>query len=30
MRVLLFSHSKQVCRIKVQDGRVIDVQLEDS
>jgi hypothetical protein len=30
MRVLLFDHSKQVARIKVQDGRVVDVQLEDN
>lgn len=30
MRVLLFAHSKQVARIRVQDGRVIDVQLEDA
>lgn len=30
MRVLLFDHSKQVARIKVESGRVVDVQLEDS
>ena len=30
MRMLLFSHSKQVARISVQDGRVTDVQLEDA
>jgi hypothetical protein len=30
MRILLFSHSKQVARIRVQDGRVTDVQLEDA
>ena len=30
MRLLLFSHSKQVARVRVQDGRVIDVQLEDA
>ena len=30
MRVLLFDHSKQVARIKVQDGRVVDVQIEDA
>jgi hypothetical protein len=30
MRLLLFAHSKQVARVRVQDGRVIDVQLEDS
>lgn len=29
MRLLLFSHSKQVARIQVQDGNVIDVQVED-
>ncbi len=30
MRLLLFSHYKQVARVQVQDGRVTDVQLEDS
>ena len=30
MRCLLFDHSKQVARIRVQDGRVVDVQLEDA
>jgi hypothetical protein len=30
MRCLLFDHSKQVARIKVQDGRVVDIQLEDA
>jgi hypothetical protein len=30
MRLLLFDHSKQVARIRVQDGRVVDVQVEDS
>jgi len=30
MRVLLFDHSKQNCSVRVQDGRVIDVQLEDA
>lgn len=30
MRLLLFSHSKQVARVRVQDGRVVDVQLEDA
>ncbi len=30
MRMLLFSHSKQVARVRVQDGRVVDVQLEDA
>lgn len=30
LRMLLFSHSKQVARVRVQDGRVVDVQLEDA
>ena len=30
MRCLLFDHSRQVARIRVQDGRVVDVQLEDA
>jgi len=30
MRLLLFDHSKQVGRVRVQDGRVVDVQLEDA
>ena len=30
MRVLLFSHSKQVGRIRVQDGRVVSVEIEDA
>ena len=30
MRLLLFDHSKQVARVRIQDGRVTDVQLEDS
>ncbi len=30
MRVLLFDHSKQVARVRIQDGRVVDVQLEDN
>ena len=30
MRVLLFDHSKQVARIRVQDGRVISVDVEHS
>lgn len=30
MRLLLFDHSKQVGRIRIQDGRVVDVQLEDA
>lgn len=29
MRVLLFDHSKQVCRISVQNGQVVQVDLED-
>lgn len=29
MRCLLFDHSKQVARVRVQDGRVVDIQLED-
>lgn len=29
-RVLLFDHSKKIGRIRVQDGRVIDVQVEDA
>ena len=29
-RVLLFDHAKQVARIKVMDGRVVDVQVEDA
>ena len=29
-RVLLFDHSKKVARIRVQDGRVVDVQVEDA
>lgn len=29
LRVLLFSHSKQVARIRIEDGRTVDVQLED-
>jgi len=29
-RVLLFDHAKQIARIRVQDGRVIDVQIEDA
>jgi hypothetical protein len=29
-RVLLFDHSKQVARIKVQDGQIVDVQLTDA
>jgi len=29
MRVLLFDHSKQVARVKVVDGRIVDIQLED-
>ena len=30
LRCLLFDHSKQVARIRVQDGRVVDVQIEDA
>jgi len=30
MRVLLFDHSKQVARVRVQDGRVVDCQVEDA
>ncbi len=30
LRVLLFDHSRQVARIRVQNGRVTDVQLEDA
>lgn len=30
MRVLLFDHSKQVARVRVQSGRVVDVALEDA
>jgi len=30
MRCLLFDHSKQVARIRVQDGRVVDVQVEEA
>lgn len=30
MRCLLFDHSRQVARIKVENGRVVDVQLEDA
>jgi hypothetical protein len=29
MRLLLFDHSKQVARVRIQDGRVVDVQVED-
>jgi hypothetical protein len=29
-RVLLFDHSKKIARIRVQDGRVVDVQTEDA
>jgi hypothetical protein len=28
-RILLFDHSKQVARVRIQDGRVVDVQVED-
>ena len=30
MRVLLFDHSKQVCRVQVSNGFVTDVQIEDA
>jgi hypothetical protein len=30
MRVLLFDHSKQVASVRIQDGRVIDVKLDDA
>ena len=30
MRVLLFDHSKQVCMVRIQDGRVVSVELEDA
>ena len=30
MRLLLFSISKQVARIKIENSRVVDVQIEDS
>jgi len=30
MRVLLFDHSMQVCRVSIQDGRVTNVELEDA
>ena len=30
MRLLLFDHSKQVGRVRIEDGRVVDVQLEDA
>ena len=30
MRVLLFDHSKQVARVRVQDGRVVSVDLQDA
>jgi hypothetical protein len=29
-RVLLFDHSKQIARIRVQDGQIVDVQLVDA
>ena len=29
MRLLLFDHSKQVARIRIQDGAVVQVDLED-
>ena len=30
MRLLLFDHSKQVARIKIESGRVVNVEVEDS
>ena len=30
MRLLLFDHSRQVAKIQIQDGRVVDVLLEDA
>lgn len=30
MRVLLFDHSSQVCRVTIRDGRVTSVELEDA
>lgn len=30
LRVLLFDHSKQVARVKVEDGRITDCQVEDA
>ena len=30
LRVLLFDHSRQVCRIKIESGRVTQIDLEDS
>jgi len=30
LRLLLFDHSKQIGRIRIQDGHVVDVQLEDA
>jgi len=30
MRMLLFSHHRQVARVQVQDGRVVDVQTQDA
>jgi hypothetical protein len=30
MRVLLFDHAKQVARVRIQDGRIVDLQLEDA
>lgn len=29
-RVLIFDHSKKIARVRVQDGRVVDVQIEDA
>ena len=30
MRLLLFAHSKQIARVSVVDGRVVDVQVSDA
>jgi hypothetical protein len=29
-RLLMFDHSKQICSVRVQDGRTVDVQLQDA
>jgi hypothetical protein len=30
LRLLMFDHSRMVARVRIQDGRVVDVQLEDA
>lgn len=30
MRMLLFDHSRQVCKVQIQDGQIIDVMCEDA